>query len=251
MAIETKYKKEIERLANETGFGIEDIEKQVEEIKEKGDYDMESALAVWKSENSMSLGGTTENVSMRILCKTEAQHREGDRGEYDALWVYAFSSVDAFQEKEKVTDMILYELPLYNERIDMGDKLECGKIYDVKGKLVEAREGGLPRLRIIGDITPSNKKFPEIDELISGMGIQPISAIENFIGTTGFFSGKIGKVFDTKTGIGYEISAVGANPVAVFYNGTINKEFKVGDTLTAFGYVSQKDNIQISARGVF
>lgn len=233
--------KEIERLSIETGVSASEIEANLKEIGEKG-YDEEAALAIWKSEHSMMLGGEVADVAARVLFKDGPQHREGDRGEYDVLYVYLFAA-----SADNTID--LYSLALYNERMAIGDNLKVGKTYDLKAKLFPGSGNRMASLRLIGDeIKESTRDFPSVEELVTQYGVHSVSEIENYIGVSSFFTGVVGRVFET----GFEMSVSGINPIAVFIKPEDLSKIQIGKKPTVYGYVSQREDgrISISARGV-
>jgi hypothetical protein len=242
------YEKELERLSVESGKPIDEIKSEIATLVKEEKFDDVTALAVWKSQNSFALGGkTVKNAILRVVGSDKKREVEVNGQQME---------VSGFGAFVKDGDRIVFcNFALWKEAADLSESLETGGLYVADVKLKSEGDDGVMKAALIGnsiDSAPPEaaKQMPEVPEILAKYGVESVSTIADHIGSTGFFSGIVGKTFDTKFGGGIEVSDIGGNPVSVFVED--HTQYMVGERLIIYGYVrTSKTGIGIRASGLF
>lgn len=241
--------KEISRLAAESGRKTTEIEAEVKALIAEG-YDELAAMAIWKSSNSLSLGGKfLGDTSLMVIGiddfqGTRVRDVQTKKGPSKVADIQAFVNDG--------DDQVLCSITLWGDMAETVEAMEPGSVYDAKIKIIGEDAEGAVKAIILDDSLTEGKadSMPAIGKLLKESQPAALSTIGDYVGTHAFFNGFVGDVFDTGNSIGYSVSDVDSNPIAVYPIHTTDVE--KGDSVIVGGKVyAGKKGIGIGSGVIF
>jgi hypothetical protein len=217
----------LKKVADAASIPIADVQAEVSKLKAEG-YTDEQALVLYKTSNTIKNRLTGRILESAIL----VPYRVGRERRVESIGKRV-ADVSLFLKDNEQWDA--RDLTLWEESIDKYlSQFKVGQPVTCK---VKVKDDG--KLNLLGDVTTSTEPVT-LASLIEKIGTISLSEVGNYAGMNAFVKGIVGRVFTTEYGGGVEISDIESlAPVTVYVDSVDG--IKAGDSVTAVGFVKQKN----------